>query len=179
MKKELMIKTLFELIKNSKRSDREIARSLGLWQSTITRYRKKLEKEGIIRDYTLIPNLEKMGYEILAFQLVAQKRNNDISYEIWNKIWIKKMRELLNDFPEVVFSIEVMPAKNALWNALIASLHKNYSDFSEYMARFLKASEDLIEDYPQAHVQLLTSVSGGTILKPLSLRYLEKKHISQ
>lgn len=175
MKKELMIKTLFELIKNSKRSDREIARSLGLWQSTITRYRKTLEKEGTVREYTVIPNLEKMGYAILAFQFVTKKRNKEISHRIWNKIWMKKMRELLNDFPEVVFSIRVTGG----WNALITSLHKNYSDFSEYMKRFLKASEDLIEDYPQAHVQLLASLSGEFTLKPMSLRYLEKKHISR
>lgn len=179
MKKELIIKTLFELIKNSKRSDREIARSLGLWQSTITRYRKTLEKEGIIREYTLIPNLEKMGYEILVFQFVAQKRNNEISYEIWRKIWRKKMRELLNDFPEVVFSIEVMPVENAVWDALIASLHENITDFSEYMKSFSKASKDLIAHYPQAHVLLLARLSGESTLKPLSLRYLEKKHISR
>ena len=53
--KELERKLLSELIKNSHRSDRELAKAIGSSQPTTTRLRNKLEKEGYIREYTIIP----------------------------------------------------------------------------------------------------------------------------
>ena len=164
MKKRLMVNLLFELIKNSKRSDRKLARSLSLWPSTITRYRKKLEKDGIILEYTLIPNLQKMGYEILAFLFVKKPKKTKISHEAWSK----KMREWLSDFPEVIFSIELAGE----WDALIISLHKDFTGSSRYMRKFLKMGDDFIEDTNL----LLASLVEKLTLKPFSLKYLEKEH---
>lgn len=64
--KDIKSKLLFELLKNSKRSDRELAKVLGVSQPTITRRRKELEKTAI-EEYTIIPKWEKFGYEIAAF----------------------------------------------------------------------------------------------------------------
>ena len=163
MKKELMIKTLFELIKNSKRSDREIARSLGLWQSTITRYRKRLEKEGVIREYTLVPNLQKMGYKILAFTFMRTPKKGKIS----NEVLENKIKEWVNDFPEVTFSTRV---QGGGWNAVIISLHKSYTQYSEYFKRVLDIGEDVIEDTEV----ILASLDKESTLKQFSFRYLEK-----
>ena len=66
-----MIKLLYEMMKNAKRSDRKIAKIIGVSQPTITRMRQRLEKAGYIRDYTVIPNLEKLGYEIAAFTFMT------------------------------------------------------------------------------------------------------------
>jgi len=55
--KEHYMKLLSELIKGSSRSDRELARVIGTSQPTVTRARAKLEKEGFIEEYTIIPNL--------------------------------------------------------------------------------------------------------------------------
>jgi len=46
--KDVELKFISELMKNSRRSDRELARVLGLSQPTVGRMMKKLEKEGII-----------------------------------------------------------------------------------------------------------------------------------
>lgn len=62
-------KILFELIKDSKISDRKLAKKIGLSQPTVTRRRARLDKEGLI-DYTGIPNLVKLGFEIVAFQFM-------------------------------------------------------------------------------------------------------------
>jgi DNA-binding Lrp family transcriptional regulator len=40
-------------MKNSRRSDRELALVLGISQPTVTRLRTRLEKEGIIKEYTM------------------------------------------------------------------------------------------------------------------------------
>jgi DNA-binding Lrp family transcriptional regulator len=51
---------LWELVKNSRRSDRELARILGISQPTVTRRRTVLEKE-VIDGYTAIPRWDKLG----------------------------------------------------------------------------------------------------------------------
>jgi DNA-binding Lrp family transcriptional regulator len=68
--KELERKLLSELMKNSRRSDRELAKALGVSQPTTTRLRTKLEKEGYIKEYTIIPNFNKIGYTIMALNFV-------------------------------------------------------------------------------------------------------------
>ena len=55
MKKKEM-RLLVELIKNSCRSDRNLAKVLGTSQPTVTRMRNKLVKEGIIQEFTVIPD---------------------------------------------------------------------------------------------------------------------------
>ena len=67
MVKEKAIILLYELMKNSRRSDRDLAKILEVSQPTITRMRKKLETSEYISEYTLIPNLVKLGFEIVAF----------------------------------------------------------------------------------------------------------------
>jgi DNA-binding Lrp family transcriptional regulator len=49
-------KLLFELMKDSHRSDRQLAKALGISQPTVTRRRTMLE-ENLIEGYTIIPSL--------------------------------------------------------------------------------------------------------------------------
>ena len=57
-----MTSLLLELLKDSKRSDREIAKVLGVSQPTVSRMRWRLEEEGWIKDFTVIPDFVKMGF---------------------------------------------------------------------------------------------------------------------
>jgi DNA-binding Lrp family transcriptional regulator len=68
--KEIERKLISELMKNSRRSDRELAKAIGTSQPTTTRLRNKLEKEGYIRQYTIIPNFGKIGYTIMAMNFI-------------------------------------------------------------------------------------------------------------
>ena len=72
MKEKDMVKLLFEMLKNSRRSDRELAKVLGVSQPTVTRTRQRLEKE-YIRSYTLFPLFDKIGYGIIAFTFFKSK----------------------------------------------------------------------------------------------------------
>jgi DNA-binding Lrp family transcriptional regulator len=76
-------------LKDCKRSDRELAKVLGVSQPTVTRMRTKLVKEGMIRDWIIVPDFVKMGYEILAITSVKVKetmlmkmKNKAIEYSI-------------------------------------------------------------------------------------------------
>lgn len=120
MPKEKMIKLLYELMKNSKRSDRDLAKILKVSQPTITRTRKKLQDTGYIRGYTVLPDLAKLGYEIAAFTFmnIAQ---SDI------KAGIKEIKEN----PKILFA----STGNGLrgFNCTIISLHKDFTDFDQFM----------------------------------------------
>lgn len=65
--KDLVI--LDQLKKNAKFSSRSLAKISGLPISTVHRRIKKLEKEGIIKGYTVLVNYEKLGkpVEVLFF----------------------------------------------------------------------------------------------------------------
>jgi DNA-binding Lrp family transcriptional regulator len=72
MKREKLLTLLFALIKNSKRSDRDLAKILGFSQPTVTRIRKALEKEAI-KQYTIIPNLPYLGFDIIALTFSVRR----------------------------------------------------------------------------------------------------------
>jgi len=72
MKREKLLKLLFALVKNSKRSDRDLAKILGFSQPTVTRLRKALEKE-VIEQYTIIPSLPYLDFDIIALTFSRTK----------------------------------------------------------------------------------------------------------
>ena len=78
MLKTLDLQICSELLKNSKVSDRELARKLGVSQPTITRRRAKLERIQVIREYTFIPDFPKLGYHILAITLLKYSPDLDM-----------------------------------------------------------------------------------------------------
>ncbi|MCJ7423289.1 Lrp/AsnC family transcriptional regulator [Candidatus Bathyarchaeota archaeon] len=95
--KENELKILFELIKGARRSDRELAKATRVSQPTVTRTRTKLEKMGLVKEYTIIPDLRKMGYELLVFTFMSFAEDRP---ELFAKAreWIKKR-------PSVIFRI--------------------------------------------------------------------------
>lgn len=59
------LKLVRELVRSSSKSDRELAKLLGVSQPTVSRNRKRLEREGFI-EYTGVPNLQKLAFGIIA-----------------------------------------------------------------------------------------------------------------
>jgi DNA-binding Lrp family transcriptional regulator len=77
--KAIELRLVSELMKNSRRSDRELARALGVSQPTVSRMISRLEKEGIIKEYTMIPDFKKLGYNILGFTMAKLNKPLDTS----------------------------------------------------------------------------------------------------
>jgi DNA-binding Lrp family transcriptional regulator len=160
MKNKRMTRILSELIKNSNRSDHKIAKVIGISQPTVTRLRNQLEKEGYIQEYTIIPNLNKMGYSILALFC--------IKYKAHKQDLVKEMsKDAATKHSSTVFSSR---AQGMGKNAISISLFKNYREYAEYINNLSSKWDDLIEDWSSMLVDL-----KGPILKPFSLRYLVEK----
>jgi len=161
--KKTMEKLLLELLRDSKRSDRKIAKILGVSQPTITRMRKRLVDEKVIREFTVVPDLVKMGYEIMAISLVKKKGAiTEVDEE--NLKWMMK-------FPNIIF---VANAEGMGKNGVMISLHKNYTEYSRFVREQILYRGKDIEDYETLLVSL-----KGIIAKPLSFRYLAEEKPSK
>jgi DNA-binding Lrp family transcriptional regulator len=120
MRKELPERLLRELLKNSKRSDRELAKVLGVSQPTITRTRQKLEREGIIQEYTIVPDFWKMGFEIMALTFVKMRA------DVRSQETFERARKQATEFSNVIMA---SPGDGLGMTGVIISFHKNYTDY--------------------------------------------------
>ena len=162
--RELDYKLLSELMKNAKRSDRQIAKVLKSSQPTITRTRAFLEKE-LIDGYTIIPKWEKIGYAILAITFFKTKQALGIEekYEAAHK----KATKWLMQHPNVIMG---GGCRGMGMDGFLMSVHKSYSDFDEFMFNHKRELGELVDDIQTVIVNL----GGSAILKPLHFKYLAK-----
>lgn len=98
---------LRELMANPKRSDRDVASRAGVSQPTVSRTRNRLEETGVIQSYQVMPNLEKLGFEILAFTTIEPS-------------------ERVKEDKAVVYAVD------GGTKMFVISVHKNYHDYSTF-----------------------------------------------
>ncbi|HTY74768.1 MAG TPA: Lrp/AsnC family transcriptional regulator [Candidatus Nanoarchaeia archaeon] len=162
--KPLDYQLLFELMKDSHRSDRQLAKALGISQPTVTRRRAMLE-ESTIEGYTVIPKFGQIGFEIAAFTFMKTKLNHKKGKdkeEALNKVkeWYLKQSNI----------IAVLNGQGMGYDAVCVSLHENYTNFAEFLRTQTSELSDVIEETQSFQADLKPGVS----LKPFSLKYLAK-----
>jgi len=166
--KDIELRLISELIKNSRRSDRELAKAVGTSQPTVTRIRTKLEEKGYIKEYTAIPDFKKLGYEILALHFVQLKKG--LSEEEVEEAR-KTARENLDKVPLGIIMIERGIGLD--YNGVLVSYHKNYASYLELLS-WLKNFTAI----PIARIDsFLVSLSDEVHYLPLTFAVLAK-HIA-
>jgi len=153
--KKILMKLLLELLKDSKRSDRELAKALGVSQPTVTRMRKKLVDDGLIQQYTIIPDFAKMGYELMAISCFKSKVKEELR---------ERAKKLAKANPNIIFAAG---AQGMGKNGVVISLHKNYTDYTNFFTALMEEGGEDIKDYDTLLISL-----GGVIIKSFSLKYL-------
>jgi DNA-binding Lrp family transcriptional regulator len=162
--KNLELKLVSELFKNSDRSDRELAKVLGVSQPTISRMRNKLKQEGIIKEHTIIADFAKLGMEIMA-----------ITFGVWSPARIKeysdeerveKAKRFLSDHPNVIYASS---GQGLGRGRVMISLHKDYSDYSKFIGQAQAEWAGLVD-----LESFIISLKGDTIVFPFSFRNLGK-----
>ena len=131
--KDVELRLISELLKNSRRSDRELAKALGVSQPTVSRIRARLEKEGYISEYTIIPNFNKIGYHLFALTFFSWKQGASKS-EMEEAI--KWAQEKAPSAPSNIILIERGIGLN--YNSFMGSFHKDYSSYTEIMNEIKK-----------------------------------------
>jgi DNA-binding Lrp family transcriptional regulator len=127
--KELELKLVSELMKNSRRSDRELAKALGVSQPTVSRTIQKLEEMGVIKEYTMIPDFKQLGYGLLTVTLVKHKSN--LTPEKLSEAERKGL-----DHVQTLASSETVMAERGMgfgYDAVIVAYEKDYSEHRQHI----------------------------------------------
>jgi DNA-binding Lrp family transcriptional regulator len=142
--KDVELKLIAELTKNSRRSDRELAKRVRVSQPTVTRTRNKLEKEGIIREYTIIPDFTKIGYQMASITFAKMK-------EPPSQKTIDEIRRQAGEMEKKNPSPTIVTMRGIGCNADYVSVafHKTYAEYTQYMK--------YIRQYPQVKVDEIKS----------------------
>ena len=112
---------LAEILKNSRKSDRDIAKKLGISQPTVTRIRKKLERN-VIKAYTAIPVFPEIGVELLSFNFgkcTNPKKDTALC-----------LRQMTKTNPKILF---ISSGEGMGKNCLIVAIHKDYRDYVDFI----------------------------------------------
>jgi DNA-binding Lrp family transcriptional regulator len=160
--KSIDYKILWELIRNSRRSDRELAKILGISQPTVSRRRTILEKT-MIDGYTAIPKWKNLGYEILAITFVKIKA--EIASKEKYETTRKKGSQWLMDQPNIIMA---GACRGIGVDSFMISLHKSYSAYDDFMREYRLELGEFINDVQSVFINL----TGKEVLKPLNLKYL-------
>jgi DNA-binding Lrp family transcriptional regulator len=157
--KDVEFRLLSELMRNSRRSDRDIAKAIGVSQPTVSRIIKKLEKEGYIEEYTMTSNFHKLGYEILALTFVKLRAGlTPEEIEKARKVTHEDMKEAP---AEIILFERGIGEKHG---GVIISFHQDYSSYTRLRRRtgeyqFVDSSETegfLVNLNDEVHYRPLT-----------------------
>lgn len=129
-------KLLSELMRNSRRSDRELAKAIGVSQPTVSRLVRKLEKEGYIKEYTMIPSFHKIGYHLMALTFVRITRNaNSDQLDNVKRGAAEKLRR--SPYAFVMFKTGM----GLGYDAVLISFHETYASFDKLRSQLKGSSE--------------------------------------
>ena len=160
--KPIDYKILFELMKDSHRSDRQLAKSLGVSQPTVTRRRAMLE-EDFIEGYTVVPKFGQIGFEIAAFTFIKSKlkfKSGDEKNDA-----LQKMKDWYMKQPNVILVLE---GRGMGWDAVCISLHEDFSNFAE----FIRVHDSELSDWVVESQTFHSDLKAGVVIKPFHLKYL-------
>lgn len=161
MKQKKLLRLVSEMLKNSKKSDRELANILGVSQPTVSRTRARIEKE-YIKTYTIIPDFKKLGYQIMAFSLAKTKTYPETSK--FENI-MQNSKDWVSKHPNVIFASD---GEGFGKDLVIISFHKDYSAYSTFMRSFAIDLGNSLDNFES----FLVSIGSDYTLRNFDLKYL-------
>lgn len=125
------LKVLFAMMAIGHKSDREIAKSLGINNTTLSRRRRKLEQEGYIKQYSVMPDFHKLGFNIVVFGFASTPEPISPSHPA-------EFHALLEKYPEILCVLEDLGPTGNNW--FTVSVHRSYDDWVKLYGEFQKES---------------------------------------
>jgi DNA-binding Lrp family transcriptional regulator len=126
--KDSELRLISELMKNSRRSDRELGRVLGISQPTVSRMIKKLEKEGVIQEYTMIPDFAKLGFQLMGLTFLKLKK--PLKKEETEKV-IENGKKAAKSEPFAALMRE--SGLGFGYDGVMVTLYQNYTEYCKHM----------------------------------------------
>lgn len=161
--KDVDYKILFELMKNSKLSDRKIATKLGVSQPTVTRRRGNLERRKML-DYSAIPNFGKLGFEIMVFSF-SKWTEAAITESVSEEEVAKRVAHFFSKHPNVIFG--TTHGHGIGMDAAAISIHKNYADYDKFLQEIRREWGKYMTNF-QSFIINLTSEN---VVRPITFKH--------
>ncbi len=115
-------RVLRELLRDSKRSFRELARSLGVSTATVISRIQRLESSGVISNYTVQVDHERLGYELTVITEITVSKGKLLEVE-----------EEISKIPNVCAVYDV----TGLTDAMVIAKFKSRRSLSDFTKRLL------------------------------------------
>jgi DNA-binding Lrp family transcriptional regulator len=172
--KETELRLISELMMNSRRSDRDLAKAIGVSQPTVSRWIKRMEKEGIIREYAMVPDFRKLGYKIMAVIFLKLGQNDKpLSLEELKEMH-RKARQLEKDNPRNFLLVNNgIGLKHQM---IVISFFHDYSEYVSYLRMVKEESNDALSPFikPEDIDSFLVNLEDETHYQPLTFSRLAK-----
>ena len=127
--KDVDYKIISELMKNSRISDRKLAKIVGVSQPTVSRKRAMLEREKLL-DFTAIPDFSKFGFEIMAFSFYSWTPEAAGELIENRDAIMKKLATFLLKHKNIIFACK---GRGFGMERMMISLHESYTDYVKLM----------------------------------------------
>ncbi len=114
---EMDRKLLAELLINSNRSNRELAKAIGVSAATVINHVQRLESAGVITDYSVIVDFERLGFELTVIMTVTVNRG--------------KLLETQGEIAKLPYVCAVYDVTGAIDSIVIAKF-RNRRELSEF-----------------------------------------------
>jgi DNA-binding Lrp family transcriptional regulator len=164
--KDVDLRLVSELMKNSRRSDRELAKALHVSQPTVSRRVKQLEKQGLIKEYTMVPDFSMLGFELMALTFISIKPTLDRAE---TSEAMRVAQEKMKESPGNIIMLERGLGLNH--TGIIISFHKDYSDYRQFIMTFKEAQTT--QAYVDENVEsFLINLKDKIHYRPLALSAL-------
>lgn len=121
------LRLVSELMKNARRGDKALAQAVGVSQQTVRRMIRKFEEEGVIQEYTIIPDFRKLGYSILALVFI-KLRQALTAQEIAEARRIAQ--ETLKTGPFECIMLE--RGMGLQYDGVAITIHKDYGSYTQF-----------------------------------------------
>ena len=161
--KDIELRLMVELLKNSHRSDRELARAIRVSQPTITRIRAKLEIEQAIKEYTIIPDYSQLGFTMMSITFTKMKEG--LTKEIADDL-TKRARNMMSGYPSALILGNTGMGLDA--DYVTIALHKDYGEYTKFMSDIRGFPHTNIDETKSFIIDLL----GKNQFQHLSFQYL-------
>ena len=152
-------------MKNSKIRDRELAKKVGVSQPTVSRRRVRLEKEGML-DYTVIPDLKKLGFQIMAFSF-SKWAPEALTELLAKEDFAEQVQRFFSRFPNVIFATTGGSGLGGMDSASI-SVHRDYGDYSKFLKEIKREWGKNIAAFDS----FIFSLNSDDLVRPITFKYL-------
>ncbi|MBS7620019.1 Lrp/AsnC family transcriptional regulator [Candidatus Bathyarchaeota archaeon] len=115
-------KLLKELLKNSNRSQRELAKAIGVSTATVISHVQRLESSGVIKNYSVVLDHERLGYELTVITEITVSKGKLLEVE-----------QEIAKIPNVCAVYDV----TGLTDAMVIAKFKNRTSLSDFTKKLL------------------------------------------